>query len=413
MAPPVAWPPVHAQNAVPPDHPLAAGQHHYLNETWGEELRGGWPPADFLLALLRDDPDFFGEQFSNFGYLPDPDDDLPIGLKRGSVDPTRVAKTCALCHIAERPDGTRWLGLPNTRLRPDALRAEVSARWVAAGNPPLMDDLERDKALALGPGRASAEPAGHPQIIAIDFPPYFDQGRRRHFGSMGVDRDARTSAYLSLFLGSGVGHPNDAEALIPWPQDDRPDRLVDFLVTLAPPPAPPVAGDIDRGAQVFAEAGCGDCHHPGEPERDGVIPLDRSDPPRARRPGEDPDWPDGSIDTDPLVLTLQSEDMGEGGIVVRDVVLFIARHLLRVGPTDGYRVPELVALWATAPYLHNGSVPTLQALLSPPAERPVSFELHGFVYDTALPGNGNGGHAFGVDLPPDDKAALIAWLMSR
>ena len=49
--------------------------------------------------------------------------------------------------------------------------------------------------------------------------------------------------------------------------------------------------------------------------------------------------------------------------------------------TDGYANAPLDGLWLRAPYLHNGSVPTLAALLSPPAERPRAF-LRGYdVYD--------------------------------
>ena len=40
-----------------------------------------------------------------------------------------------------------------------------------------------------------------------------------------------------------------------------------------------------------------------------------------------------------------------------------------------YRAKTLVGIWATAPFLHNGSVPTLYDLLLPAAERPVSFAV--------------------------------------
>ena len=42
-------------------------------------------------------------------------------------------------------------------------------------------------------------------------------------------------------------------------------------------------------------------------------------------------------------------------------------------------------IWAAAPYLHNGSVPTLADLLKPPRDRPKKFEV-GNRYDTALVG---------------------------
>ena len=38
-----------------------------------------------------------------------------------------------------------------------------------------------------------------------------------------------------------------------------------------------------------------------------------------------------------------------------------------------YRARPLDGVWATAPYLHNGSVPTLEDMLKPQAERPSKF----------------------------------------
>jgi hypothetical protein len=78
------------------------------------------------------------------------------------------------------------------------------------------------------------------------------------------------------------------------------------------------------------------------------------------------------------------------------------------------RTPPLTAVYATAPYLHNGSVPTLRALLEPPSRRPVAFPLGaaGFVLDTRLPGNRNTGHEFGTKLTPAEKDDLVAFLQS-
>jgi hypothetical protein len=78
------------------------------------------------------------------------------------------------------------------------------------------------------------------------------------------------------------------------------------------------------------------------------------------------------------------------------------------------RVPPLTAVSATAPYLHNGSIPTLEALLEPAKRRPTTFPVGkaGFVLDTRLPGNRNIGHEYGAALGPRDKADLIAFLNS-
>jgi len=88
----------------------------------------------------------------------------------------------------------------------------------------------------------------------------------------------------------------------------------------------------------------------------------------------------------------------------------------------------LQGIWAAAPYLHNGSVPTLAELLKPAAQRVKSFQV-GPEYDLkniglarVQPGgkatirqtsdyaNGNDGHEFGVLLPEKDKEALLEYL---
>jgi hypothetical protein len=103
-----------------------------------------------------------------------------------------------------------------------------------------------------------------------------------------------------------------------------------------------------------------------------------------------------------------------------------------------YKVRPLNGIWATPPYLHNGSVPTLYDLLSPVEERPEKFYLgnreydpvkvgyrtepfpKGFEFDTSIRGNHNTGHEFsddskkqgviGAALTPDERRALIEYL---
>lgn len=104
-----------------------------------------------------------------------------------------------------------------------------------------------------------------------------------------------------------------------------------------------------------------------------------------------------------------------------------------------YKARPLDGIWATAPYLHNGSVPTLNDLLLPPAQRPREFYVGTRVYDPAnvgyrtdqaAPGNvfefqardaqgnpisrnSNEGHDYGVgSLTPDQRKALLEYLKS-
>ena len=92
----------------------------------------------------------------------------------------------------------------------------------------------------------------------------------------------------------------------------------------------------------------------------------------------------------------------------------------------GYANQPLDGIWLRAPYLHNGSVPSLTALLdarptsarpssgaaatsttrSPSASappRPTTTARALFHFDTSARGNGNGGHIYGTDLPADGQ----------
>lgn len=395
-------PALDAANAVASDDARFAGQQRFLWDTWGLEALDEWPPADFLLALMEDEPEVFGDQLAGFGFLPDPDDDLPVGLKRGVLDPTRVHGTCALCHTGRLPDGRVWMGYPNRDLELGRFTIEVNERWVAAGHAPLFDEVTRARMEQHGPGRIGAETTSGDAVILVEHPPVYELARRTRLNYGGSGLDVRSETYLSLF-GFGAGYPNPREAVVPFPQESRLAELLAFFGELPPPDAP--AGDtaaIARGAAVFASAGCGRCHHVGDLGADGITPV--VDAGEEQLPSSE--GGDGSIRTDPARARLQDSDTGFGVYF-----LFIRDHDLRVGPSTGYRVPDLRGVWASAPYLHNGAVPTLEALLSP-ASRPASFERGAFVVDTTTTGNGNGGHEFGRDLEETDRADLIAYLES-
>jgi hypothetical protein len=107
-------------------------------------------------------------------------------------------------------------------------------------------------------------------------------------------------------------------------------------------------------------------------------------------------------------------------------------HPARLEPFDGYIAPPLDGIWITAPYLHNGSVPTLEAVLDSRI-RPAywsrdfnhpqyDYERVGWkytrengprgteVYNTTLPGYGNYGHTFGDRLTAHERKAVIEYL---
>ncbi len=93
--------------------------------------------------------------------------------------------------------------------------------------------------------------------------------------------------------------------------------------------------------------------------------------------------------------------------------------------TQKYWAASLAGVWARAPYLHNGSVRTMQGLLAPASTRAASFHRGSQVYDTkqmgyidegpylldtTAPGNSKSGHEYGADLPPEQKRDLMEFL---
>lgn len=103
-----------------------------------------------------------------------------------------------------------------------------------------------------------------------------------------------------------------------------------------------------------------------------------------------------------------------------------------------YKARPLNGIWATGPYLHNGSAPTLHDVLLPPAERPGKFCVGTrefdpvkvgfqtplpaapdgpvacgtmFTFDTSRDGNLNGGHDYGnAKFSPDQRRALVEYM---
>lgn len=398
-------------NGVPPSDPLYEGQQRFLWDAFGTERVSGLPPAAFFEGLLAEDPALFDA----YGFLDDPADDFPVGFKRGLEDPTQVSVTCALCHVAELPDGRLWFGAPNVGLRWPAFLLFADDRWTSDGNAPFLSALDRAKLAELGPGRVGAESSSYEQAVPADYPTYFSLGQRTSLNYLGTGGDARTEIYLSVYS-AGAGNPNPRDAEVPWPSAARLDPMIAFMSALEPPAAPPQdAASVSAGRAVYEREGCDGCHHVDDPSALGVVTYDADPMGAERRPGEHPDFPNGSIRTSRLHRVLiDGDEMGGGGPDegLADLFRFITRNGLRTRLSDGYRAADLRMVWFTAPFLHNGSVPTLEDLLRPPAERPVIFERHGFEVDTAAPGNDNGGHTFGTTITEEERTALAAYLRS-
>lgn len=199
-------------------------------------------------------------------------------------------------------------------------------------------------------------------------------------------------------------------------------RMEEFARVQTPPPSPfrsdlapgdPYrvdAAEVQAGHRIYARL-CADCHAP-----DGR---------RFRQP-----IPAAEIGTDRHRLDMWTAAARDRYAGYEKGYSWGFRSFRK---TEGYSAVNLTGLWLRGPYLHNGSVPSLRALLMPPEQRPKTFlrgsdlidpenggfrsdPAHpdpaspGWLYDTSLPGNGNGGHLWGTDLPPAERDALLSYL---
>jgi mono/diheme cytochrome c family protein len=198
-----------------------------------------------------------------------------------------------------------------------------------------------------------------------------------------------------------------------------------FLKSIEPPRYPfPIDQDKAQHGRLVFEKTCARCHGtygPGGHYPNKIVALDVIGTDPARSLGL----------SDRLVAHYNSTWLG-------------AIHPVNV-KREGYQAPPLDGIWATAPYLHNGSVPTLHALLSSSTRpqrftRPPStdFEHYDtthvgwkftevtveerestarrspfqarFIVDTGRFGLSNRGHTFGDRLSEDQRLEVIEYL---
>ena len=138
--------------------------------------------------------------------------------------------------------------------------------------------------------------------------------------------------------------------------------------------------------------------------------------------------PPSGIGTDPrraTAFTPAQADRFNTFLAALEIPGYTAASEPGIGGTQKYWSAALASVWARSPYLHNGSVRTMQELLTPPAARAKTFhrgsqifdaaqlgytDADPYVVDTAAEGSSNAGHDYGTDLPAGSKRELIEYL---
>ncbi len=158
---------------------------------------------------------------------------------------------------------------------------------------------------------------------------------------------------------------NGPEQFEKWQDDFR--TVYAWLESLEPPKYPfEVDAALAKRGEVVFDAHCADCHGTyGENESypNKIVPIEE-------------------VDTDPVRLSALTTDHRKG--YEASWFAHFGQHEVVADP-GGYVAPPLDGIWASAPYFHNGSVPTLWHVLHPD-ERPAVWSRSEDGYDQTKAG---------------------------
>jgi len=443
-------------------------EDHFKYGSTGGERTSGFPY--WIFAVLPEIcPQYLpGNGYQSLGLIFEEGKELPIGMsKRRVTGLDRVFLNCAVCHTGEVRESEHAkpiivLGMPantfnvmnfqnfffncakDARFNGDNIIPAIEAKGEKLGLLdkylvyPIAISLMRDGLISLaarfrfaetqppwGPGRVdtfnaakaifnfplqNADPAE--LIGTADLPSIWYQqqriGMQLHWdGNNNLVEERNKSAAF----GTGTTPPTI--------ELDNIKRIEDWLLTLAPPSFPYHIDKnlAEQGKPIYTRY-CMQCHGEDGNNFNGeyvgkVEPI-------------------ADIETDRWRLDSYTYQLAVNQNTLYAGYPWRFSHFRK---TFGYANIPLDGIWLRAPYLHNGSVPTLHDLLNPARERPVKFfrgntvydqvkvgfesgkpsaDGHSFFeYDTRLPGNGNFGHEgkkFGTELSVNEKQALIEYL---
>jgi hypothetical protein len=315
-----------------------------------------------------------------------------------------------------------------------------------------------------GNGLPASAPVSFPHIWGMEYTGWLQWG---------ANTDSVMERNIGQALGVGATFSDRT-----WESTVRIDNLhqMELLAYKLTPPEWPASfpSITTTEAKAAAEKGkalytahCVECHETyqvdGQMRTYQLFPLDEvgTDPMTALNFDQPVKQPDGAIRPFPyaaldLITNIKLKAYQDAGYDAKTVEMLEQRQT-RKGPqwdptfratlldsakykdTAGrkvYRAKTLVGIWATAPFLHNGSVPTIDDLLKPAVQRPVTFPvgqreydpvklgiqidpakfsqaqgMPPFTFDTRIGGNWNTGHEWKFyPLSDDDRHAIIEFL---
>lgn len=394
---------------------------------WGTDAKQ--PPEHYAHAFM--------ERYG-LAAAPYPNDDYPMGIRLASgLLGKRLTIDCMICHGGSIA-GQSVIGLGNASIDIQSLFEDFGA----AGAP------GQESSIILSNARGTHE-VGRPfvsmmrfrnpdltnrtkpldlplppETLCEDVPAWWNLKKKKTMYHTGMV-DARSVRSLMQFI---VQPLNSAETI--KKEEGTFADIQSYILSLQPPKYPfPVDQQLAQQGQKLFSAACAKCH--------GTY-------------GESWTYPNKIV---PLKI-IGTDTMRYDGLAKDHHYL---RHTddswfgqERIGSdqhapyqeSDGYQAPPLDGIWATAPYFHNASVPTVYHVLNSKARpniysRTYRTDLKAYdsvklgwkirvldkspdpslpryerrkVYDTTKPGRGNQGHTFGDLLTDAERMAVIEYL---
>jgi len=450
----------------PPPY-FASDEDHFLFGSVGTEGEQG-VPYWIWLVLPRIFPEYLPGPggYASTGILSRDGHEMPIGLSKVTIGFPRVAINCAMCHTASyrlHPGDPPTIvpAAPSHQTAPQ----QYLRFLIACGSDPrftastILGEIAKNHRLsvldrllyrfAIIPatrrgllrlrdgnswmqqrpdwGRGRIDPfnpvkfrvLGQPIDATIgnsDMVPLWNlkqhAGYAYHWDGLNTNLQ---EVVLSSALGDGATRKWVDRDFAKW-NNTRPEemsslrRVQNYISNVQPPPYPfAINRELAAAGALVFNAGCASCHAIGGARTGTVIPLAEVGTDRHR------------LDMWTPASATAYNAYGEGH----------AWKFSAFRTTGGYVSVPLEGLWLRAPYLHNGSVPSLVDLLERTDRRPTLFRrgydvydpIHvgfvsagpeadrvGTVFDADQPGNSNDGHLYGTDLSAGDKIALVEYL---
>lgn len=402
-------------------------------------IKAFWPKPAYDNAWkawgLKEKPKDYDAGFRERYGLHEPpykNDGLPMGLRKASMlIGNGIGIDCMTCHGGSI-FGRSYVGLGNTSLDIHSLFEELATASGSPAQPPFAFSQVRGTSeagafavylLALRKPDLSLEP--EPKELGLhddsceDVPAWWLLKKKKTMYHVGAT-DSRSVRSIMQFMMHPLTTAKEFAAAEPAFKD-----IQQHLLSVEAPKYPFAvdANKADAGKVLF-EKNCASCH--------GTY-------------GDKPTYPNkvvklAEIGTDPK----RAENIGPKFADAYNASWFAKEDGLKeIKVNPGYQAPPLDGVWATAPYFHNGSVPTLAGVLNSRARpkvytrsfktaeddydkqavgwkvtetKPPDAKASGFekrkVYDTTQPGRGNGGHTYGDELTEAERTAVIEYLKS-